>query len=110
MNAPARLPQPIGTGLSVEQRAHRHAISIHCPNCDEMEMAARVDLAAMRDAATIGIARASDSAAAILAEVSRLATGAVFAPLPASQLIRIRAALSFTMEAARAVDRVTRDG
>lgn len=95
---------------SVTERAHRHAISIHCPNCDEMEMAARCDLAAMRDAAMVGVSRASDSAAIMLGEVARLAMNAVYAPIPASRLIRIKAALTLTMMAAREVQRVQQDG
>lgn len=86
------------------ERAHRFSISIHCPNCDEMEMAARCDLAAMRDAAMIGAHRATDSASAILGEVARLAANAVYAPMPTSRLIRLRAALTLTMMAAREVD------
>lgn len=95
---------------SVTERAHRHAISIHCPNCDEMEMAARVDLAIMRDAAMVGVGRASDQAAVLLHEVSKMAAQAVYAPIPASRLLRVRSALNLTMEAARAVERALRDG
>lgn len=93
---------------STAERAHRHSISIHCPNCDEMEMAARVELAMLRDTATVGSRVASDSASTILGEIVRLATGAVFAPLPTSQLLRLKAALTITMMAAREVERVTR--
>ena len=75
-----------------------------------MEMAARIDIAMMRDAATVGMSRASDSAVVLLGEVSRLAAIAVYASAPASRLIRIRAALGLTMEAARALERVQRNG
>lgn len=95
---------------STVERAHRHAISVHCPDCNEMEMAARVDLAMMRDAAMVGVRRASDSAAILLGEVTRLAMHAVYAPMPASQLIRVKAALTLTMMAARELERVQRDG
>lgn len=65
----------------------------------------------MRDAASIGARRAeSESACVLLLEVARLATHAVYADLPASRLIRIRSALSLTMEAARELERVQRDG
>lgn len=95
----------------VQERAHRAAIALHCPGCtDEMEMAARCDLAVLRDAASVGAMRAGDSAAVLLSEVTRLATAAVYAPWPASRLIRTYAALSFTVEAARALERVTADG
>ena len=111
MNAPASHVQfREAMRGNVHERAHRAAISLHCPNCDEMEMAARCDLAALRDAAAAGIGRAGDSAAVLLHEVARLATQAVYAPAPASQLIRLRSALSFTVEAARALERVTQDG
>lgn len=108
MNAPAniRVPAAIRVDPSPAERAHRRTISIHCPNCDEVEMAARCDLAAMRDQASAGVMRACDPAAVILGEVVKLAAAAVYAPLPASQLLRIRSALGFTIEAARAVERV----
>lgn len=95
---------------TVGERAYRHSISIHCPNCDEMEMAARCDLAAMRDAAMVGVQRASDSAAILLGEVARLAMNAVYSPMPTSRLIRLKAALTLTMMAAREVQRVQQDG
>jgi len=95
---------------STLERAHRAAIRVHCPGCDEFEMAARVDLATIRDQATFGMARATDSAAVLLGEVAKLAGHAVFAQQPASALIRIKTALTLTMLAARSVDRVTRDG
>lgn len=93
---------------STAERAHRHAISIHCPNCDETNMAVRVELAMLRDAATVGARVASDSASVILGEIVRLTTGAIFAPIPTSQLLRLNAALTITMMAAREVERVTR--
>lgn len=110
MNAPANIRAPIVIGESEAERVYRHAISIHCPNSGEMEMAARVDIAMMRDQAAIGIGRASDSAAVLLGEVSRLATFAVYAQTETSRLLRIRSALKLTMEAARALERVQRDG
>lgn len=112
MNAPAKIAMPItpDTGWTPAEIAHRHTISIHCPNGSEIEMKARADLAAIRDQATAGIARASDSAAAILGEVSRLATQAVYAPIETANLLRIRSALELTMMAARAVERAVRNG
>lgn len=112
MNAPANIQQtrPIRVDETTSERAYRHAISIHCPNCDEMEMAARCDIAMLRDKASAGISRASDGAAALLGEVSRLATMCVYAEAPASRLMRMRAALHLTMEAARAIERAQRHG
>lgn len=112
MNAPAKitLPATIRLDESATDEAYRRSIGIHCLNCDETEMAARVELAAMRDAATIGIARAGDDAAALLHVVSRMATVSVFAAAPASTLIRIKSALTLTMMAARAIERVQRNG
>lgn len=106
MNAPTtiRVDEP------TSERAYRHAITIHCPNESEMAMAARCDLAAIRDASAVGMRRATESAAVILGEISRLATSAVYAPMPASDLIRIKSALDLTMLAARSIDRVTRNG
>ena len=112
MNAPAniRTRATIRIDENRIEAAHRHAISIHRPNCSEIEMAVRVDLATLRDQATMGIARATDSAAVLLGEVSRLATAAVYASAPASQLIRIKSALDLTMMAARALERAQRNG
>ena len=95
---------------TVTERAHAHTIRVHCPGCDDMELAARCDLAMMRDAAMVGVNRAGDSAAVLLGEVTRLAMHAVYAPMPASKLIRIKAALTLTMMAAREIERVERDG
>ena len=108
MNAPANIPQPLRMEESDLECAHRKAISIHLPNQGEMEMAARVEIAMIRDQATRGAARAGDSAALLLQEVSRLATFAVYAPMPVSKLLRVRSALNLTMEAARSLERVTR--
>lgn len=94
---------------SVTERAHRHAIRVHCSNCDEFEMACRVDLATMRDAATAAQYRCSDEAAGLLGEVVRLASNGVYAPLPASRLIWLRSACRLTIEAARAVERAVAD-
>lgn len=112
MNAPAKIAAPItpDTGWTPAEIAHRRTISVHYPNGSEIEMMTRVQIAMLRDQATIGMSRASDSAAVILGEVSRLATHAVLAAMPTSELMRIRSALSFTMEAARSIERVTRNG
>lgn len=112
MNAPAniRMPRAINLEETQGEVAYRRSISMHCPNCEPFEMAARVDIAIMRDQAVMGMSRASDSATGILSEVARLATHAVYAPFPGSKLIRIRSALHLAMEAARAIERVSRDG
>lgn len=73
-------------------------------------MAARVDLAMMRDLAVTGKQRAGAEAADILAVVSRVATDAVYAPVPTSRLLRIRSALGLVIEAARALERATSNG
>jgi hypothetical protein len=92
-------------------RAHAHLIRLHCPNCDELELAYRCELATIRDAAIVGSRRAeSDSASLMLGEVCKLATHAVYAEISTSRLIRIKAALTLTMMAAREVERVERDG
>jgi len=95
---------------TTEERAHRYTISIHCPNCNEIEMNERVRLAMIRDAAIVGMNHATDSAAVILSEVCKLATQAVYAHAPTSRLLQIRAALEFTIEAARSIERATRNG
>lgn len=72
-------------------------------------MAARCDLAAIRDQATTGMRRAQ-VAGGILREVSIMAGDAVFAPISTSRLLRLRASLNLTMIAARDVERAHRDG
>lgn len=109
MNAPARFPV-IPSEPTIGERAHRHSISVHCPGCSEAEMAARCDIAALRDAATAGALRATESAAVVLGEAARIATAAVFAPASVSRLIRTRGALEFMMDTARVLERLSRDG
>lgn len=94
--------------MTAAERAYRHTISIHCPNRDEMELAVRCDLATIRDQATAGVSRASVEAAGLLAEVSRLATHAVYAEMDTGRLLRLRLALMMTVEAAREIERVSR--
>lgn len=112
MNAPANItvPRPIRVDETGAEAAHRRSISMHCPNQDEATMAARCDIAAMRDQATSGRFRAGEAAGAILATASRVATEAVYAPLDFRRLQRIRAALHLTIEAARAMERAVADG
>lgn len=95
---------------TVNQRAYRHTINALCPGCEELNMAARVDIAMIRDIAMVGVDRASEPAATMLYEVVKLATQTVYAPLPTSRLLRVRAACNFAMEAARAIDLALRDG
>lgn len=112
MNAPFRSPiegaREFLHGTAAE-RAHRHSISIHCPNQDEMTMAARVELAMLRDQAGAGMRRAGPAAAAILFEISQLATSAVYADAPFGKLLSLGTALKLTMQAAREIERATRD-
>lgn len=112
MNAPARIrqPAPIRVDESDFECAVRRAISIHCPNDDEMTMAARVDIATMRDLAVTGRQRARGDAGDVLAVVSRVATDAVYAPASCGRLLRIRSALGLMIDAARALERATADG
>ena len=99
---------PDETGV---ERAHRASISVHCPNQDEMSMAARVGIAILRDQAVTGQYRAtSDAAAQMLSAAGRVAGDAVYAPINFRQLLRVQAALSLTIEAARAMERATGDG
>ncbi|GGB14928.1 hypothetical protein GCM10011380_00420 [Sphingomonas metalli] len=110
MNAVTRIQPDESIYGSRTERAYRATIAVHVPDCDEMSMAARCDIAAMRDQASVGMARATDSAVVILGEVSRMASAAVYADMPTSNLLRVRAALKLTMMAAREVERIQRDG
>ncbi len=110
MNAPARIPLPVASEdlWSAEERAHRAAITIHCPNEGEWNMACRAQIAAIRDQASAGLRRCCNDAHGILSEVARIASLTVYAPMDAKQLTRKRAALMSAIEAARALERAAR--
>lgn len=111
MNAPANISHQIASETRTQaERAHRSAISIHCPNEGEWEMNCRVGIAIMRDQAAAGMRHCSSASYGILAEVAKLATAAVYAPADAKKLTMMRAALTLAMDAARAIERVSRDG
>lgn len=101
MNAPARI-RPDTESL---EAAHRASISVHCPNEGDGRMASRVAIAVIRDQASAGLRRCSPEAAGILAEVSRLATHAVYAPMPPGKLHMTRFALASLLESARHLER-----
>lgn len=111
MNAPANISRVLAeeTWTPVE-RAHRSAISIHCPNEDEWSMKCRVAIAIMRDQAAAAQRECSDAAYGILSEVARIATGAVYAPADAKKLTMMRSALAQAIDAARAIERASRNG
>lgn len=124
MNAPANIPparvtpegffipyvEPEFREWTPAERAHRSAISIHCPNEDEWSMKCRVAIAMMRDQAAAAQRQCSDASLGILVEVARIATGAVFAPSSAKRLTLMRSALVQAMDAARAIERASRNG
>ncbi len=116
MNAPALIRQPSRRSFLVrmddteQERSYRAAISVHCPNENEVSMACRVDLAIMRDQASAGLARASESAFAILSEVARITAIEVYAPRTTKHLLHLRGALTLTMEAARQMHRAQNNG
>lgn len=89
--------------------AYARAIRVHCPD-DDGTITVRVAIARIRDDAATGIRKAMPEAAIVLDTVVRLAAYSAHAPVPASRLIRILSALTLTMEAARALDRVQRNG
>lgn len=110
MNAPARINVP-SDGLyewSPAERAHRAAISIHCPNESADAMKCRVALAMIRDQAGVGMLRCSDDAHGVLAEVQRQATLAVYAPVGVGRLYLKKLALESLMQAARMIERAQR--
>jgi hypothetical protein len=96
---------------TTSEASYRHAISLHCPNCTEFEMAARVDIATIRDQASAGVHRAkTDSAAAMLLVVAQDATSAVYAQRQFGDLMRLKSALTLSMMAAREMERAQRNG
>ncbi len=101
MNAPAR----IRPDVRAAEAAYRASVTLHCPNEDELTLDNRVALAALRDQASAGLRRCSPETAPILAEISRIATHAVFAPMPPGQVHLTRFALSNLMEGARILER-----
>lgn len=108
--APERRPVLVGDMYTDQERAYRTSINVFCPGENEVAIACRVDLAIMRDQASAGLAHATESAWAILSEVARITTINVYAPLKTKQLLHLRAALTLTMEAARAMQRAQRNG
>ena len=104
MNAPARI-QPDPDRL---EAAHRASIRVHCPNEDPLTLANRVAIAAIRDQASAGLRRCSPEAAGLLQEIARLATHAVFAPMPAGQVHMTRFALASLLESARHLERAVK--
>lgn len=93
---------------SPEERAHRAAISIHCPNENDFRMGLRVKIAATRDQASAGMRRCCDDARTILAEVARIASLSVYAQVPTSRLALTQLALDAAMDAARMIERANR--
>ena len=90
---------------------YARAISIHCPNISSWEMAARVELAMLRDQAAKGMHLAeTDSAYVLLLEVARTASPAVYAKRRVGDLMMLVSALKLTMMSARALERAQRDG
>lgn len=92
-------------GLTTEQRAYAHNISIHCPNASETEMQARCEIARIRDECAVGISRGSEHIGGLLGDVSRLATQAVYAPMSLSRLMALKAALQLGLDTARVLER-----
>jgi hypothetical protein len=111
MNAPANIQHQIqAEAWSPIERAHRGTISIHCPSEDEWSMKCRVAIATIRDQAAAAQRQCSDATHGILSEVARIATGAVYAPADAKRLTLMRSALVQAMDAARAIERASRNG
>lgn len=111
MNAPANIKQQLtDEAWSPVERAHLGAISVHCPNEDEWSMKCRVGIAIMRDQAAAAQRQCSNATYGILSEVARVATGAVYAPSDARRLTLMRSALAQAIDAARAIERASRNG
>lgn len=110
MNALTQIHAEDRVQVSPIERAHRRALAEYFPGIDELEMAARVALAMIRDQASFGWSRACPEAAEILRVIDQQAGEAVHAPFPTSRLLRVRWSLELTMMAARAVERAQRDG
>ena len=111
MNAPANISRDISAeAWSPIERAHRGAISVHCPNEDEWSMKCRVAIAMIRDQAEAGKRHCSDATYGMLSEVSRVATNAVYAQSDAKRLTLMRSALVQAMDAARSIERACRNG
>lgn len=111
MNAPSNIKRHlIEEAWSPIERMHRGAIGVHCPNEDEWSMKCRVAIAIMRDQASAAQRQCGEAAFGILAEVARIATAAVYAPSDAKKLTLMRSALAQAIDAARAIERASRNG
>ena len=95
-------------GESNIERAYRASVSIHFPNIDDFEMSTRVDIMALRDAASAGRRVCSPEAEPVLREVARIGMLASLSGLPNSRLIHIRFALHLLTMAARSLERGSR--
>jgi len=104
MNAPANIqPEALYTP---EERAHRAAISIHCPNDGKMEL--RVKVAELRDRAGAAMSRCCDEAYPYLLQISRQASVVVYAPISAKRMMFTIIALNAAIDAANAMERASR--
>ncbi|MEN2787562.1 hypothetical protein ACFOKI_02920 [Sphingomonas qilianensis] len=102
MNAPTSIVYEPGC-------PYRRSISIHRPNCNEFDLAVRVELAALRDHAAKGMHRAiSESAYAVLLEVARTATATIYAERSFGDLLLVRSGLNLLMMGACALEKAER--
>jgi hypothetical protein len=115
MNAPAGRIRPARTRPALAEQtlaeaAACAAVAIRCPGDDEMSLAIRADIAALRDQASAGVHQCCDESAGLLSEVSRLAAQLAFAPASPRKLMLALSGLSFAMEAARQLQRAQTHG
>lgn len=106
MNAQAAIARPVvSPEPTAEQARYQASIRALLPACNEFQTATRADIAAMRDRAAMAQRKCCDQATGILAEATRLASYAVFAPIGTKRLLHIHSALVFMLEAARSIER-----
>jgi hypothetical protein len=104
MNAQTRIPA--NDTRDTLDRAHRATIRAHLPGLPADEMTVRVALAALRDQAMLGQARAeSETVRAILHAVAAEAMAVVYAPMPFKRLFLIRAGLANMLGDARFLEK-----
>ena len=88
-----------------QDRAYRASVSIHYPNIDDVEMATRVDIMAMRDQAYAAQRKCCDDALPILAECHRTGSLAALSGRDTRRLVQVRMAMWMMIEAARCMER-----
>ena len=89
------------------EAAYRASVSMHYPNSDDLTMAVRVKLMALRDRAALALNRCCPEAAPTLAEASRIATLAALSTAPTRSLACVAVAVESLIFSAQMLQRAS---